>query len=93
MRYGMGHMSQATMTSKGQITVPKDVRDDLNLSAGSQVMFVRAGPRDYRIVARTRKIEDLFGVLHRPGVPALTIDEINEGIAEGAAERGMRGTD
>lgn len=41
-------MSQATMTSKGQITVPKDVRDDLNLSAGSKVMLVRVGPQDYR---------------------------------------------
>jgi AbrB family looped-hinge helix DNA binding protein len=84
-------MSQATMTSKGQITVPKDVRDDLDLRAGSKVIFVKVGPQRYGIVARTRKIDDLFGVLHRPGVPALTIEEINEGIAEGAAESGMRG--
>jgi AbrB family looped-hinge helix DNA binding protein len=84
-------MSQATLTSKGQITVPRDVREELNLTAGSKVMFVRLGPRDYRIVARTGKIEDLFGILHRPGASALTIEEINEGIAEGAAESGMRG--
>jgi antitoxin PrlF len=84
-------MSQATMTSKGQITVPRDVREELNLTAGSKVMFVRLGPRDYRIVARTGKIEDLFGILHQPGVPALTIEEINEGIASGATESGMRG--
>lgn len=84
-------MSQATMTSKGQVTVPKDVREGLNLMPGSRVMFVKLGPRDYRIVARTGKINDLFGILHRPGAPALTIDEINEGIAAGAAESGMRG--
>lgn len=84
-------MSQATMTSKGQITVPKDVRDDLGLQAGSKVMFVKLGPGHYRIVARTGRIEDLFGILHRPGQPALTIEEINEGIAAGAAESGMRG--
>lgn len=84
-------MSQATMTSKGQITVPKDVRDDLGLEAGSKLMFVKLGPRHYRIVARTGRIEDLFGILHRPGVPALTIEEINEGIAQGAVESGMRG--
>lgn len=86
-------MSQATMTSKGQITVPKDVRENLNLSAGSKVMFVRVGPHDYRIVARTRKVDDLFGVLHQPDVPALTIEEINEGIAEGAADSGMHGVE
>ncbi len=84
-------MSQATMTSKGQITIPKDVRESLNLRAGSKVMFVRVAPGQYRIVARTGKIDDLFGVLHRPDVPALTIEEINKGIAEGAAESGMRG--
>lgn len=82
-------MAQATMTSKGQITVPKDVRDELGLVAGSKLMFVRLGPRHYRLVARTGSIEDLFGVLHVEGRPALTIKEINEGIAAAAAEGGL----
>lgn len=84
-------MSAATMTSKGQITVPRDVREDLGLEPGSKVMFVKLGPRDYRIVARTGRIEDLFGILHRPGQRPRTIEEMNEGIAEAAAESGMRG--
>jgi antitoxin PrlF len=84
-------MATATMTSKGQITVPRDVREDLGLVAGSKVMFVKLGPRDYRIVARTGRIEDLAGILHRPGQRPLTIEEINEGIAEAGAESGMRG--
>lgn len=81
------------MTSKGQVTVPRDVREDLNLTTGSRLMFVKLGPRDYRIVARTGKIDDLFGSLHRPGASALTIEEINEGIAAGAAESGRRGVE
>lgn len=84
-------MSIATMTSKGQITVPKEVRDDLNLVAGSQVMFVKLPGGYYRIVARTGTLSDLAGVLHYPGMPHLTIEEMNEGIAEAAAESGMRG--
>jgi AbrB family looped-hinge helix DNA binding protein len=84
-------MSTATMTSKGQITVPKEVRDDLKLQPGSKVMFVKVAPNHYRLVARTGKIEDLFGVLHRPGQRTLSIEEINEGIAEAAAASGMRG--
>ena len=84
-------MTTATMTSKGQLTVPREVREDLGLVAGSKVMFVKLGPRDYRIVARTGRIEDLAGILHRPGQRPLTIEEINEGIAEAGAESGMRG--
>jgi AbrB family looped-hinge helix DNA binding protein len=84
-------MSIATMTSKGQITVPKDVRELLHLEAGSKVMFVHLGGGHIRVVARTGKIEDLFGILYKPGRPSLTIEEINEGIAEGAVESGMRG--
>ncbi|HEX6194801.1 MAG TPA: hypothetical protein VFZ37_02760 [Jiangellaceae bacterium] len=83
-------MPQARMTSNGRITVPKVVRDELNLTAGSKVMFVKVWPQEYRIVARTRKIDELLGIVHRPDVPALTIEEINEGIAEAAAEGGIR---
>jgi antitoxin PrlF len=84
-------MSTATMTSKGQITVPKDVREDLKLQPGSKVMFVKIAPNHYRLVARTGKVEDLFGVLYRPCQRTLSIEEINEGIAGAAAESGMRG--
>ena len=45
----------------------------------------------YRMVARTGRIHDLAGVLHRTGQPSLSIEEINEGIAEGAADSGRRG--
>ncbi|WP_227529549.1 AbrB/MazE/SpoVT family DNA-binding domain-containing protein [Microbacterium tenebrionis] len=84
-------MSTATMTSKGQITVPKDVREDLGLVPGSKVMFVKLPNGQYNVVPRTGKIQDLFGMLHQPGVPAMTIEEINDAIAEGGAESGMRG--
>lgn len=84
-------MSIATMTSKGQITVPKEVRDDLKLEAGSQVMFVKLPGGHYRIVARTGKISDLKGILNYPGMPHLTIEEMNNAIGEAAAESGMRG--
>jgi bifunctional DNA-binding transcriptional regulator/antitoxin component of YhaV-PrlF toxin-antitoxin module len=71
--------------------VPKEVRDDLKLVAGSKVMFVRLSNGHYRIVPRTGSVEDFMGVLHDPDRPTLTIAEINEAIAEGGAESGMRG--
>lgn len=84
-------MATATMTSKGQITVPKEVRDDLNLVAGSKVMFVKLSGGQYRLIARTGRVDDFIGMLHDPHAPALTIAEINEAIAEGGAASGMRG--
>ncbi len=84
-------MSQSTMTSKGQITIPKDIRAELGLEPGSKVLFVRTGPRDVRLVARTGSVSDLIGSLARPGSPDFTIEDINEQIALAAAEQAMDG--
>lgn len=85
-------MSIATMTSKGQITVPKDVRDDLNLEAGSQVMFVKMPNGRYTIVARTGSIRDLEGMLHYEGMPHLTVEQMDEAIGEAVAEEYRKST-
>ncbi len=45
----------------------------------------------YRLVARTGQVKDLAGILHRPGRRPLTIEEINDGIAEAAAESARQG--
>lgn len=84
-------MATATMTTKGQITIPKEIRDELGLAAGAKVLFVRVGPRDVRLVARTAEVADLIGVLARPGLPSFSNEELNEQIAEAAAEQGSRG--
>lgn len=83
-------MPIATMTSKGQITVPKEVRDALRLEPGSKVMFVGLPNGQYNLVPRTGKVSDFIGMLHDPDRPTLTIDEINEAIAEGGAASGTQ---
>lgn len=83
-------MPTATLTSKGQITIPKEVRDDLNLVAGSKVLFVKLPNGQYRIIARTGKIQDLKGMLYTPEQPAISIEQMNEDIADAAAESVMR---
>lgn len=54
----------ATMTSKGQITVPKAVREQLDLEPGDQVLFRVAGNR--AVLARTPNFLDLAGVVPVP---------------------------
>lgn len=73
------------MTSKGQVTVPKEVRDELGLESGTKLMFIRVGPGDYRIRAKNRSIMDLRGVGRHEG-PAITIEQMDEAIAAAVVE-------
>lgn len=84
-------MPIATMTSKGQITVPKEVREDLKLEAGARLLFVKLPDGRYQLVPRTGKIRDLFGILYDPDRKPLSIDELNEAIADNAAASGSQG--
>ena len=52
-------MSTATLTSKGQITIPADVRRELNVEAGDRVEFVQVEPGRYEVVAATRSVRAL----------------------------------
>ena len=54
------------MTSKGQVTVPRDVRIDLGLSAGDRLDFVRLENGGYAIMPVTRSIRSLDGWSHQP---------------------------
>ncbi len=56
-------MMESTMTTKGQITVPKAVRDRLRLETGDKVYFDIADDGSVRLVARNRPMEELFGLL------------------------------
>jgi AbrB family looped-hinge helix DNA binding protein len=80
-------MSTATVTSKGQITIPVDVRRALDIEAGDRVEFVQVEPGRFELVAATLSIKDLKGMF---GIPSKTvsIDEMNEVIAKrGASAR------
>jgi antitoxin PrlF len=77
----------ATLTSKGQITLPKDIRDRLGLKPGDRLDF--RVDEEGVITARRRKslkIQDLFGILPNNGVH-LTVEEMNDAIAEAVIEK------
>ena len=58
-------MATATVTSKGQMTLPKDVRDDLNIKPGDKVEIVKEQGR-YFLMPRNLKASDLAGILGKP---------------------------
>ena len=85
-----GNSYEATVTSKGQVTIPKEVRERLGVHGSDKLRFV-VDESGVTLKRKTATLDDLFGILHRPGMRARTIEEINEGIIQGAVERAMRG--
>ena len=79
-------MSIATVTIKGQVTIPKEIRDYLKLETGSKVEFVIDENGNDKIVPLNVPIEALSGVLHRPGMKAATLEEMEIAITEGARD-------
>ncbi|KAF3887014.1 MULTISPECIES: AbrB/MazE/SpoVT family DNA-binding domain-containing protein [Nostocales] len=79
-------MSIATVTIKGQVTIPKEIRDYLKLDTGSKIEFVVDENGDVKIVPLNVPIEALSGFLHRPGMTAATIEDMEAAIAEGARD-------
>ena len=76
-------MLESRITIKGQTTLPKDVRDALALEAGDRIRYVIHN--DEVRIRPVRPITGLFGVLKRDG-PAVTLEEMERAIAEGASE-------
>ena len=81
-------MSTATLTSKGQITIPVDVRRVLNVQAGDRVEFVQVEPGRFELVAATRSVRELKGLFGTPD-RTVSIDEMNQVIAEHGAQTGQ----
>lgn len=69
----------ATLTSKGQITLPKPLREAFGLSAGSRVTFEITGDLATLRPAAS-SVDAAFGVLRRPGRKAVTVDQMNNAI-------------
>lgn len=74
-------MAIATITSKGQITLPREVRDHLHVREGDRVEFEIDRGGEVRVRPVTGSVEDLFGMLRRPGAAGRSLDEIDQGIA------------
>lgn len=78
-------MSTGTMTSKGPITIPKDVRVGLSLKPGRRVNFVKNEDGFFELHLEKRPVTDLAGSLQFTG-PARTLEDMDAAIAEAAAE-------
>jgi len=79
-------MASATITSKGQITIPVRVREKLGLEPGDRIEFVEVEEGKFQFMPATRSIRDLKGMFYHPARKPVSIEEMNAAIAKRAAE-------
>lgn len=78
-------MPTATVTSKGQVTIPAETRKRLRLVAGSKIDFVQNAAGETVVRAKTGDIRELRGFLKYDG-PSVSIEDMNAAIGEAVVE-------
>jgi antitoxin PrlF len=79
-------MPSAALTSKGQITLPKEVREHLHLTRGDRVDFVVHEGGRVELRRAGTALEHVRGMLHRPGARPVSIEEMDAAIADAHSE-------
>ena len=77
-------MQESTVTVKGQTTLPRDVRRALGLASGDKVRYVILDG-EVRLL-KSRPVNELAGILAKPGRRPVSLDEMEDAIATGASE-------
>ena len=79
-------MSESTISSKGQVTIPKAIRMRMHLKVGDRLRFVVEADGSVRLAAATRDVSTLRDILPRPKHRA-TVDDMQSVIRKRAAKR------
>ena len=74
-------MTLAILSSKGQVTIPKDVRQGLGVATGDRIEFIEISPGRYEVLAATRDVRELKGIVGKAKQVA-TVEEMNVAIAK-----------
>jgi AbrB family looped-hinge helix DNA binding protein len=75
---------EATITSKGQVTLPKGLREALNLSTGDKLCFVLSGENEVRMIPKHFPVQKLKGILPAPDLP-VSLEEMKLAVQKGAS--------
>ena len=77
-------MSQATITSKGQVTIPAVVRNRMKVGAGDKLEFIELTNGRYEVIAVTREVKTLKGFFKAN--KTVSIEEMNSEISRAASK-------
>ncbi len=73
-------MQKTTLTSKGQVTIPKNIRDSIGLHTGDKIEFIITEKNEVILRPITKKVDEVFGVLYKSGRNVVTVEEMDAGI-------------
>jgi antitoxin PrlF len=79
-------MSTATVTAKGQVTIPADVRRRMRLDAGDSIEFVEVEDGEYLIKPANDDVRTLKGLLRTPS-KSISVADMNAMIRRRASGR------
>ncbi|MGI9301133.1 MAG: AbrB/MazE/SpoVT family DNA-binding domain-containing protein, partial [Gammaproteobacteria bacterium] len=79
-------VATAKLTSKGQITLPKLIRDHLGLRTGDRVEFLVSPDESVTILPAVRDVQELKGMIPKPEQP-VSIDDMNAAIQEAGSRK------
>ena len=80
-------MQESTITTKGQTTVPRKVRDALGLGPGDKLRYLVLDDGEVRLM-RSCKVASLSGILCWDG-PAISLEQMDTAIGDAARDAGM----
>ena len=83
-------MPRSTVTSKGQITIPKEIRDQMGLKPGDRVDFVQEKSGRTTLKAIDSDFRSLRGILKTKRTKPLKIEEMDKAIGRAVTERYLR---
>ena len=67
----------ATLTSKGQTTIPKEIRDGLGMKPGDRISFTLMPDGTVIMRVKRKSVMDLAGVLHKKGRKPVPIEQLS----------------
>jgi antitoxin PrlF len=70
-----------TMTSKGQTTVPAEIRDILNLKAGDKIRYIH---RNGEVImrAKNKRAIDMVGKFRDSNRPTISLEEMDDAVSD-----------
>ncbi|MFW5444057.1 MAG: AbrB/MazE/SpoVT family DNA-binding domain-containing protein [Methylococcaceae bacterium] len=74
-------MSTAVITTKGQITIPKNVREVMHVQTGDRIEFVQVSEDKYEIIATSQDVKKLKGIVKSKVKQIVSIDQMNAAIS------------